>query len=138
MSESRISVFVQQLESPRGGQCACLCVRPSWRMSTLQMERGRVMSLFSCWRARRVKSCRGCLTHTEAVGLSFTYTHRGLRCLGQEPRPRALGSHTLNRRTISVGVMDSDPITVLRVAGHSVLLSLSSRHSPWTSLFPEP
>lgn len=56
-----------------------VCVCPSWRMSSVQTGRGSVASLFSCARARRVKSCRGSLTHTYIHthcdrGLFLTYT----------------------------------------------------------------
>lgn len=62
-------IFAQQVESPRGGPLR-VCVCPSWRMSSVQMERG----LFSCARARWVKSCRGSHTHTVTMS-SFSHTH---------------------------------------------------------------
>lgn len=59
----------------------CVCVCPSWRMSAVQTGRGGVASLFSCTRARRVKSCRGSHTHTATVG-SFSHTHNEAKMPG--------------------------------------------------------
>lgn len=67
----------------------CVCVRPSWRMSPALTGRGGAASLFSCARARRVKSCRGSLTHTlRPWALSHIRTMR-LRRLGLGLGPRA-------------------------------------------------
>lgn len=75
----------------------CVFVCPSWRMSSGQTGRGSVASLFSCGRARRVKSCRDSLTHTlRSWGLSQIHTMRP-RSPGLGLGPRALGSHTLNQ-----------------------------------------
>lgn len=57
------------MESSEGGPLR-VCVCPSWRMSSVQMDRG----LFSCARARWVKSCRGSHTHTVTTSL-FSHTH---------------------------------------------------------------
>lgn len=114
----------------------CVCVCPSWRMSSVQTGRGSVASLFSCARARRVKSCRGSLTHTlRPRALSQIHTMR-LRCLGLGLGPRALGSHTLNQYFIPAWDSDSVPVAVLRVAGRSTAPSASSSfHSPPSSPF---
>lgn len=112
--------------------CVCLC--PSWRMSSVQRGRGSVASLFSCARARRVKSCRGSLTHIGPWALSHIHTMR-LRCLGLDLGPQAFGSHTLNQYS-SPG-LDSElvTVTVLGVAGRSAAPSSSSFHSTSTSSF---
>lgn len=108
----------------------CVCMRPSWRMSSIQTGRGSVASLFSCARARRVKSCRGSLTHTLGPwALSHIHTMR-LGRLGLGLGPRALGSHTLNQYFIPPWDADSVPVVVLRVAGRSTAPSESSFHSP--------
>lgn len=131
--------FLYLLDSWRAldGDSVCVFVCPSWRMSSVQTERGSMVSLFSCARARRVKSCRGSLTHTlRSWALSQMHTMR-LRRLGLGPGPRALCSHTLNQYFIAAGDSDSDsvPVTVLRVAGRSTAPSPSSVHSPSTSPF---
>lgn len=114
--------------------CVFLC--PSWRMSWVQTGRGSVASLFSCARARRVKSCRGSLTHTlRPWTLSQIHTMR-LRRLGLGLGPRALSSHTLNQNFIPAWDSDSVPVTVLRVAGRSIAPSSSSFHSPSSSSSP--
>lgn len=113
----------------------CVCVCPSWRMSSVQTGRGSVASLFSCTRARRVKSCRGSLTHTlRPWALSHIHTMR-LGRLGLGPGPRALGSHTLNQYFIPALDSDSVPVTVRRVAGRSTAPSASPFHSPSSSPF---
>ena len=119
------------------GMCVCVC--PSWRMSSVQTGRGGMASLFSCARARRVKSCRGSSlsrTHTlRQWALSHIHTMR-LRRLGLGLGPRALGSHTLNQHSIPAWDSDSVPLAVLRVAGRSTALSAaasSSIHSPSSS-----
>ncbi len=90
----------------------CVCACPSWRMSSAQTWRGCVASLFSCARARRVKSCRGSSlsrTHTlRQWALSHIHTMR-LRRLGLGPRPWALGSHTLNQHFNPAWDSDSVP-----------------------------
>lgn len=103
----------------------CFSMCPSWRMSSVETGRGNAVSLFSCARARRVKSCRGAHTHTVTVG-SFSHTHNEANCLGLGPGPRALGSHTLNQYFISAWDSDSVAVTVLRVAGRSAAPSSSS------------
>lgn len=115
-----------------------VCVCPSWRMSLLQTGRGSVASLFSCVRARRVKSCRGSLTHTlRPWVLSHIHTMR-LRHLGLGLGPRALSSHTLNQYFISAWDSDSVPDKVLRVAGRSRAPSSTSSflkyEDPWRYL----
>lgn len=116
---------------------ACVCVCPSWRMSFLQKGRGSVASLFSCARARRVKSCRGSLTHTlRPWVLSHIYTMR-LRRLGLGLGPWALSSHTLNQYFIPAWDSDSVPVKVLRVAGRSTAPSTSpflKYEDPWRYL----
>lgn len=114
----------------------CICVCPSWRMSSVQTGRGSVASLFSCARARRVKSCRGSLTHTlRPWVLSHIHTMR-LRRLGLGLGPRAFISHTLNQYFILAWDSDSVPVTVLRVAGRSTAPSSSSPflkyEDPWS------
>lgn len=111
----------------------CVCVCPSWRMSAARTGRGGAASLFSCTRARRVKSCRGALplSHAHTLrpwALPHMYTMR-LRCLGLGPGPRALGSHTLNQGFIPGCFWDSVPVAVLRVAGRSTAPSPSSSQS---------
>lgn len=59
----------------------CFCMCPSWRMSSVETGRGNAVSLFSCARARRVKSCRGAHTHTVTVG-SFSHTHNEAKLPG--------------------------------------------------------
>lgn len=76
-----------------------MCVRlcPSWGKSSAETVRGSVVSLFSCARARRVKSCRGSRTHTQLRPWALSHTHTmRLRRLGLGLGPRALGSHTRN------------------------------------------
>lgn len=75
----------------------CVCVCPSWRMSMVQTGRGSVASLFSCARARRVKSCRGFLTHILWPWAQSPPRTIRLRHLGLALRPWALGSHSLNQ-----------------------------------------
>lgn len=95
-------------------------------MSSVETGRGNAVSLFSCARARRVKSCRGAHTHTLwPWAPSHIHTMR-LSCLGLGPGPRALGSHTLNQYFISAWDSDSVAVTVLRVAGRSAAPSSSS------------
>lgn len=106
----------------------CVCVSPSWRMSPVQTGRGGVASLFSCARARRVKSCRGSLSHTHTLRLwapAHIHTMR-LRRLGSRQGPRVFGSHTLNQHLVPAWGSDSVPVTVLRVAGRSTAPSASS------------
>lgn len=59
----------------------CFSMCPSWRMSSVETGRGNAVSLFSCARARRVKSCRGAHTHTVTVG-SFSHTHNEAKLPG--------------------------------------------------------
>lgn len=47
----------------------------------METGRGNAVSLFSCARARRVKSCRGAHTHTVTVG-SFSHTHNEAKLPG--------------------------------------------------------
>ena len=116
----------------------CVFVCPSWRMSSVQTGRDSVASLFSCARARRVKSCRGSLTHTlRPWALSHIHTMR-LRRPGLGLGPRALGSHTLNQYFIPAWDSDSVPVTVLRVAGRSSAPASSPSSSSFLSPLSSP
>lgn len=92
-------------------------VCPSWgTQSSAEALRGSAVSLFSCARARRVKSCRGSRAHTRLLrpwALSHTHTMRRRR-LGLGLGPRALGSHTPG-----AGMPFSVSFLELRVAGRS-------------------
>uniref|UniRef100_A0A3Q4I5B4 non-specific serine/threonine protein kinase n=1 Tax=Neolamprologus brichardi TaxID=32507 RepID=A0A3Q4I5B4_NEOBR len=70
-------------------------------MSSVETGRGNAVSLFSCARARRVKSCRGAHTHTVTVG-SFSHTHNEAKLPGagagatvQLLKSSDLGRHSL-------------------------------------------
>uniref|UniRef100_A0A668SS73 non-specific serine/threonine protein kinase n=1 Tax=Oreochromis aureus TaxID=47969 RepID=A0A668SS73_OREAU len=70
-------------------------------MSSVETGRGNAVSLFSCARARRVKSCRGSHTHTVTVG-SFSHTHNEAKSPGagagatvQLLKSSDLGRHSL-------------------------------------------
>lgn len=69
----------------------CFSMCPSWRMSSVETGRGNAVSLFSCARARRVKSCRGAHTHTVTVG-SFSHTHNEAKLPGAGAGAGATGS----------------------------------------------
>lgn len=73
-----------------------VCVCSGWSASSVQMGRGSMVSLFSCWRAWRVKSCGG--SHTRSV------TEDSFSRLGLERGPRLRRSHTLNQSATSAGV----------------------------------
>lgn len=118
------------LDSWRAQAEDSMCVRvcPSWGKSSAETVRGSVVSLFSCARARRVKSCRGSRTHAllRPWALSHTHTMRRRR-LGFGLGPRALGSHTRNWYFIpALGCLLS-----LRVAGRSTEL-LEPHNQPKT------
>lgn len=72
----------------------CVRVCPGWGTGPAETVRGSVVSLYSCARARRVKSCRGSRAHTlRPWALSHAHTTRPRRP-GLGLGPRALGSHT--------------------------------------------
>lgn len=60
----------------------CVRVCPSWGKSSAETVRGSVVSLFSCARARRVKSCRDSSTHTTATVGSFSHAHNEAKTPG--------------------------------------------------------
>lgn len=66
------------LDSCRAQAEDSMCVRmyPSWGTSSAETVGGSVVSLYSCARARRVKSCRGSRTHTHTATVgSFSHAH---------------------------------------------------------------
>lgn len=79
--------------------CVCMCL--SWKMSLMQTVRGSTLSLFSCARARRVKSRHSSLTHTLCLCAVLHMHTMRLRCLGLGLRPRALGSHTPHQYSLA-------------------------------------
>lgn len=94
-------------------------VCPRWGTSPAETVRGGVVSLYSCARARRVKSCRGSRAHTlRPWALSHTLTTRPRR-LGLGLGPRALGSHTHNWYFMPRWDAFSVSPPELRVAGRS-------------------
>ena len=101
----------------------CVRVRPSWGKSSAETVRGSVVSLFSCARARRVKSCRGTLarthTHTQLRPWALSHMHTMRLSLGLGLGPGALGSHTQNWYFIPRWDAFSVSFLELRVAGRS-------------------
>lgn len=96
----------------------CVRVCPSWGKSSAETVRGSVVSLFSCARARRVKSCRDSRTHTQLQPWALSHTHTmRLRRLGLGLGPRALGSHTRNWYFVPLWDAFSVSFLELRVAG---------------------
>lgn len=100
-----------------GSMCVRVC--PRWGTSRAETARGSVVSLYSCARARRVKSCRGSRAHTlRPWALSHTHTMRPRR-LGLGLGPRALGSHTRSWYFMPRWDAFSVSPLELRVAGRS-------------------
>lgn len=87
-------------------------VCPSWgTQSSAEALRGSVVTLFSCARARRVKSCRGSRAHTTAATVgSFSHAHNEAKTPGV--RAGTTGTRFSHSRLVfhpSAGMLSQSP-----------------------------